>query len=333
MTDLIHVWKANHDIQYVLDPYSCVVYICDYLMKNNKGMSKLLENAAREAKQGNMDLKQSVHHIGNKFLNCSEMSEQECAYSLLELPVTQSSIKVEFINTTEVKNRVFIAKPDYILKNMEPESEEIKQENNIDKYASRPHILKDMCLADFVSLTDIIYSNNKQIQSDDELSINEDSSDEDNPQTKIENKNIQPLHTLFPIKLRNKRILKLRKHRKVIQFVNYKYKIDPENYCHEKLLLYIPWHNNELQILQNHKTYIDAYNNFQKQIHQKMKIFEPATQLIEHAILEYKKHPDKFIPQSNSTIEDNINNIPPELDIIDETFKFLVPTNNETNLK
>ena len=84
------------------------------------------------------------------------------------------------------------------------------------------------------------------------------------PQTKIENKNIQPLHTLFPIKLRNNRILKLRKHRKVIRFVNYKYKIDPENYCREKLLLYIPWHNNELQILQNHKTYIDAYNHFQK---------------------------------------------------------------------
>ena len=97
MTQLVHIWKANHDIQYVLDPYSCVMYICDYLMKNNKGMSKLLENAAKEARKGNMDLKQSVQHIGNKFLNCSEMSEQECAYSLLELPITQSSIKVEFI--------------------------------------------------------------------------------------------------------------------------------------------------------------------------------------------------------------------------------------------
>ena len=60
MTQLIHVWRANHDIQYVLDPYSCVIYICDYLMKNNKGMSKLLENAAKEAKKGNMNLKQSV---------------------------------------------------------------------------------------------------------------------------------------------------------------------------------------------------------------------------------------------------------------------------------
>ena len=57
MTQLVHIWKANHDIQYVLNPYSCVMYICDYLMKNNKGMSKLLENAAKEARKGNMDFK------------------------------------------------------------------------------------------------------------------------------------------------------------------------------------------------------------------------------------------------------------------------------------
>ena len=27
MKDLVHVWNTNHDIQYVLDSYSCVVYI------------------------------------------------------------------------------------------------------------------------------------------------------------------------------------------------------------------------------------------------------------------------------------------------------------------
>ena len=332
MTHLIHVWKANHDIQYVLDPYSCVVYICDYLMKNNKGMSKLLENAAKEAKEGNMDLKQSVRHIGNKFLNCSEMSEQECAYSLLELPITQSSIKVEFINTSEITNRVFIAKPYCILKNMDPESEDIKQENNIDKYASRPPILKNMCLADYVSLTDTIYSN-KQIQSDDEMSIDETTSDEEIPKKITPKININNLHKLFPIKLKNNKILKLRKHRKVIRFVNYRYKIDPENYCREKLLLYIPWNNNELQILQTYKTYIDAYNHFQKQIHEKMKIFEPAAHIIQHALIEFDEHPDKFMPNSNTIIQDNINNLPPEIDIIDETFQFLIPNNNNPNPK
>ena len=179
MFHLVDVWKANHDIQYVLDPYSCVVYICDYLMKNNKSMSKLLENASKEAKLGNMDLKQSVRHIGNKFLNCSEMSEQECAYSLLELPMTQSSIKVEFINTSEIHNRVFIAKPDHILQKMNPDSDKIKQMNNIDRYAIRPHVLKEMCLADYISLTDTTYIGYKTHLSDDEQSVAESSTDDE----------------------------------------------------------------------------------------------------------------------------------------------------------
>ena len=250
MKKLINVWKANHDIQYVLDPYSCVVYICDYLMKNNKGMSKLLEAAAREAKEGNMDLKQSVRHIGNKFFNCSEMSEQECAYSLLELPITQSSIKVQFINTSEINDRVFIAKPDYILKTMHPESEEIKQESIVDKYASRPHILKNMCLADYIALTDTIYNaTNYKMHSEDEMSVDENTSDEEGTDTIINDNDIINLMKYFPIKLQNKRIIKFHKHRKIIRFVNYKYKIDPSNYCRENFLLYIPWQKNENSIL------------------------------------------------------------------------------------
>ena len=114
----------------------------------------------------------------------------------------------------------------------------------------------------------------------------------------------------------------------MIRFVNYKYKVDPENYCREKLLLYIPWQQNELKILEKFKTYIDAYNHFQKQIHEKMKIYEPAAQIIEHALLEYEEHPDKFISNSSSTIEDNINSIIPETDVIDDSYKFLIPDDN-----
>ena len=103
-------------------------------------------------------------------------------------------------------------------------------------------------LADFVSMIDIVQKY-KPITSDDEQSINEYSSDEEN---KNDNKNI------FPIKLPNNKIMKLRKKCKIIRFVNYKFKIDPENYCREKLLLYIPWINNELNILQSFTTYIEA---------------------------------------------------------------------------
>ena len=67
------------------------------------------------------------------------------------------------------------------------------------------------------------------------------------------------------------KILKLRKKSKIIRFVNYKYKIDPENYCREKLLLYIPWKENELNLLQNFTNYIEAYNFHQKEIQKKCK--------------------------------------------------------------
>ena len=177
-------------------------------------MSKLLEAAAKEAKEGNIDLKQSVRHIGNKFLNCSEMSEQECAYSLLELPITQSSIKIKFINTSKINDRVFIAKPYYILKTMHPESEEIKQESNVDKYASRPHILKNMCLADYISLTDMIYNaTNYKMQSEDEMSVDENTSDEEGTDTIINDNDIINLKKYFPISLQNKQIIKFHKQR------------------------------------------------------------------------------------------------------------------------
>ena len=92
-----------------------------------------------------------------------------------------------------------------------------------------------MFLADFVSLTDTTYTKYITQLSDDEQSIAETSSDDENSTLNQTTQN-NILH-LFPIKLKNKTI-KLRKHRKVIRFVNYKYKIDPENYCREKLLLY-----------------------------------------------------------------------------------------------
>ena len=56
MKGLLTAWQANHDIQFVLDPYQCVTYICDYMTKSQKGMSELLHAACEEAKAGNMEL-------------------------------------------------------------------------------------------------------------------------------------------------------------------------------------------------------------------------------------------------------------------------------------
>ena len=100
MNSLLSAWQSNHDIQYILDAYSCVAYICDYMTESQKGMSTLMRESCREAKQGNLSLKENVHHMANKFLNAVESSEMEACYDMLQLPITQTSVKKEYISTS-----------------------------------------------------------------------------------------------------------------------------------------------------------------------------------------------------------------------------------------
>jgi hypothetical protein len=40
---ILKMHRANIDLQFVLDPYACCVYIVDYIDKSDKGMTKVLE--------------------------------------------------------------------------------------------------------------------------------------------------------------------------------------------------------------------------------------------------------------------------------------------------
>ena len=75
------------DIQFILDVYACAMYIVSYISKAQKGMCELLRNACDEARKGNSNIKQKVRHIGNKFLNSVEISTQEAAYLVLQIPM------------------------------------------------------------------------------------------------------------------------------------------------------------------------------------------------------------------------------------------------------
>ena len=64
---ILLAWKANLDIQIVLEPYGCASYIVGYISKSQRGMSSQLDAAAKEARKENLDLKKQVRHIGNVF--------------------------------------------------------------------------------------------------------------------------------------------------------------------------------------------------------------------------------------------------------------------------
>ena len=96
MKVVLPAWKANHDLQFVLDPYACAMYIVSYISKSQKGMSALLDQAAKEAKEGNLDLKRQVRHIGNYFVNSVETGAQEAVYLTLQMPLTKATRQVVF---------------------------------------------------------------------------------------------------------------------------------------------------------------------------------------------------------------------------------------------
>ena len=62
---------------------------------------------------------------------------------------------MEFISTCPPDDRVFIAKDDSILQEIDPESEDVRVAGNIVKYVNHPAQFKGWCLADYLSQLDM----------------------------------------------------------------------------------------------------------------------------------------------------------------------------------
>ena len=78
----LSAWRANMDIQYVLDVYACGMYIVSYISKAQRGMSQLLQKACHEAREGKSRIKQQVQY-------CAKVMRAKCANFVLclrELP-------------------------------------------------------------------------------------------------------------------------------------------------------------------------------------------------------------------------------------------------------
>ena len=151
MKHCLEFWRANHDIQPSLSPYAMIQYMLSYVTKTQKGMSAIMDRACREARQGNMDIKASVRHMGNAFLNGVETSAQEAACLVLQLPITRMSREVVFLHTSPPDERTFLLKDFKTLQEMDPESEDIQSHNILVEYRKRPRCLEKYCLADFAS--------------------------------------------------------------------------------------------------------------------------------------------------------------------------------------
>ena len=109
--------------------------MCDVHLSSHdkalKGMGTLMAEACKEAKDDSMTIKQSFHHLANIFLNTVKSPVMEACYIIV---TNNTIINQKGILTCRPNEWVFIAKGKETLQQLQPNSEDVRPSDNIDKY-------------------------------------------------------------------------------------------------------------------------------------------------------------------------------------------------------
>ena len=232
--DILKTWKANMDLQYIVDAYSCVMYVASYVLKSERAMSETLKAAAKECETEEISVQ--LRKVGRAFLTHREVSCQESAYRLLSIPMKKSSKMVIFVNTNPPEKRISMMKSSKKLENLEDGDENIFETSLIDRYVARPSNLEDLCLAEFAAwYTPSRHQNSTLTEVESTPEINE-------------RKSVITLQ---------KELGKMHKRSSpaVIRFSGHRYaKNDDLRYRH-KLFLYLPWRNEDSDLMKHFVSY------------------------------------------------------------------------------
>jgi hypothetical protein len=76
-------FAANVDLQPVFNHYKRITYVCSYFTKDETEYSQAIINAAKEAKEANLNVRDGLRKIGAAFLSTREVSAQECVYRMM----------------------------------------------------------------------------------------------------------------------------------------------------------------------------------------------------------------------------------------------------------
>ena len=265
---VLRAWKANMDIQYILDAYACVMYVTSYMMKSERAMGELLKHVSQECRGD--DIRNQLRKLGSAFLNHREVSAQEAVYRILSLNLKKLSRKCIFINTDPKNERVTMTKPLSSIQELENDEEDLYLTSLIDRYICRPDQLQNMCLAEFAANYDVKYSS-------------QETNDNDHTPDPLQEEHRQSCITLTLKDGLGK--MQKRKQESVIRYPKYNIERNSEKYYRAKLMLFVPW--------REENNIIGASANFQEQYRQHLEI-----------ITENETHYTKNGPSFEQAIQD-----------------------------
>jgi len=159
--NLLNMWCANMDLQYILDCYAAAKYLFSYLLKSDAGLIRLLHEALNEAKDAKLNQRATLRKIANKFNNALILGAAQIADYILGTPVTKFTRACVFINTGPKEKSIKILKQKSKLEAMEEDDTDIFEKGILDHYANRSGKFKKICLADFASKYSVTTKNNK----------------------------------------------------------------------------------------------------------------------------------------------------------------------------
>ena len=324
-------FAANVDLQPIFNHYKCITYVCSYFTKDETECSQAIVNAAREAREANLNIRDGLKKIGAAFLSSREVSSQESVYRCMpELWLRKIYPKTVFVSTDMPERRLRVAKSQQELDDLDDDSTDIYKSNIIERYSIRPNYIQsvnNMCLAEFASF---YYKDYRADISETADAQPEVLSDDIIEQSHIDNNDDT---TMLPNKIRlmnGNEVMKCRKVKAIIRYHTPNKTKEPEKYFHHLLMLYYPWRD-ETELIGDQQTYMSKFSepNVQSLVEKNRNVFEPDSDAVIEALETLRNNNMSTIhsydpindqenedlqsqlPQDNSS-EESFNNLPPE---------------------
>ena len=192
----------------------------------------------------------------------------------------KKSRKVASVNTNMKDEHVSLPKTQWQLGQMD-DDKDVFATSIIDRYAARPPILGNMCLATFAVNYNVAQANNELIEMQ-KTNANELSETEEYDScTKITLKDVLGY-------------MHKRKQEAIMHDRRYKLQTEPQKYYHSKLILFYPW-KNEDDLITGFNSYMESYIDKQDVIHKNAQSFNEDCKRFDSAIEDFE---NDAIPQS-----------------------------------
>uniref|UniRef100_A0A9J7Y7T4 ATP-dependent DNA helicase n=1 Tax=Cyprinus carpio carpio TaxID=630221 RepID=A0A9J7Y7T4_CYPCA len=262
--DLLRAWNANMDIQFVLDSFSCIMYMLSYISKPEHEMNDFLKTVIKGVRETNVNEEDEMKQIMQAYSKHRQVSAQESVARTCSLPMKKCSRSVVFIPTDD--DALKMSLPRSVLHSKDPDSEDVWMSGMIDKYRARPQTpeFEKMCLADFVSNYRVVYGR----------------------QTK--GKNVLPL--LNDMGFIQKRTVGKAA---IIRYARFSEEKQPEKFCGTLVKLYVPHRFSGQLKPQRYPTYQEFYKNAFVELPAHPGLLMPVLGLVKAQQQKFEKHSKK----------------------------------------